>query len=334
MATEEKVPTKLFKVDISYKTFFFALFLIIALKFLVSIFDLLILVYLAFLLALGLDPIVSLLTRLKLRRSIAVFISFIFTFALLIGFFVLIIPPLIDQTQKLTASLPYLLGDIQISQIDYKQFSFLIDRFSDLPLNVLKTVMGVAGNLINFFTLIVMAFYISVEKPFFPRYIARTFGKTKLSQSLISFLELIDQQLTRWLLGELVLMLFIGTLSYIGLMILNIPYALPLAMLAGLLEVVPNLGPIISAIPPIIIGMTISPITAIGVLGWYFLVQQVENNLLVPKIIGLSVGLHPFLILFTLMIGFKLAGVGGALLAVPILVTLKVGLQVYLLQRR
>ncbi len=325
---------KITKIDISYKTFLFAIFLIAALRFLSLIFDLLILTYLAFLLALAIDPIVNFLTKLHVPRWVAVLISFIILLTFLTGFFVIIIPPLIDQTQKLTASLPYLLGDIQLNRIDYRQFSFLIDRFSDLPLNVIKTVMGVAGNLINFFTLIVMAFYISLEKPFFPRHLTKNFGKNQTTQSIITFLDLIDRQLTRWLLGELVLMLFIGTLSYIGLVILNIPYALPLAMLAGLLEVVPNLGPVISAIPPIIIGLTISPLTALGVLGWYFLVQQIENNLLVPKIIGLSVGLHPFFILFTLMIGFKLAGVGGALLSVPVLVTLKVALQVYLAQRR
>jgi len=324
------------KVDISYKTFLFGLFLFFALKFITSILDLLVLIYVAFLFALAVDPLVVLLRRLRLSRPLAVLVSFVIALALASGFLAVVVPPLIDQTQRLLASLPVLMANLpwEWQRLDVNQLGFLVDKFSDLPLNVVKTALGLIGNIFSLLTIIVMAFYISVEKPFLPRYLTRLLGKNHFSDQTVRFLDLVDKQLSRWLVGELILMLLVGLFSYLGLVLLKIPYALPLAMLAGLLEIVPNLGPIASAIPPALIGFSISPLTGAAVIGWYFLVQQVENSVLVPKVIGSAVGVHPFLILITLLIGFKLGGVGGALLSVPILVTIKVAIRVYLLNQK
>jgi len=94
-------------------------------------------------------------------------------------------------------------------------------------------------------------------------------------------------------------------------------YAVALAVLAGLLEVVPNLGPIISTIPAALIGFSISYVLGLSNIALYFIVQQVENNLIVPLVVKKVVGLHPIITLMALMIGGKLAGVLGVLLAVP-----------------
>ena len=105
---------------------------------------------------------------------------------------------------------------------------------------------------------------------------------------------------------------------YVGLYFLHIPYALTLALLAGILEIIPVIGPIISAIPAILIALTLSPTTALLVTVFYILVQELENKLLVPKVMQLTVGLHPVTIIIVLLIGAKLMGILGILLAVPV----------------
>jgi predicted PurR-regulated permease PerM len=124
--------------------------------------------------------------------------------------------------------------------------------------------------------------------------------------------------------GELTLMTIIGVLTYIGLSLLGIPYALPLAILAGFLEIIPGIGPILSAIPGILLGLTISPVMAIAAAALYFLIQQIENTVIVPKVMQKATGINPLVTMISLAVGFKMAGVLGAILAVPIVIVLHV----------
>jgi predicted PurR-regulated permease PerM len=105
-------------------------------------------------------------------------------------------------------------------------------------------------------------------------------------------------------------------------MILGVPSALPLAILAGLLEIVPTIGPVIAAVPAVLVGFTVSPVIGIAVASLYFLVQQLENHLIVPKIMQKAVGVNPLVTILSLGVGFQLGGPIGAILAVPILIVL------------
>ncbi len=111
--------------------------------------------------------------------------------------------------------------------------------------------------------------------------------------------------------------LFIGTLTWIGLSILQLPYVLPLALLAGILEIIPTLGPILSAIPAAAVAFTISPTLGFAVIIFYILLQMLENQVLVPKIMEKAVGLNPVIVILGVMIGGNLMGISGALLAIP-----------------
>ena len=128
-------------------------------------------------------------------------------------------------------------------------------------------------------------------------------------------------------------MILVGTANYIGLSLLGIPFALPLAILAGLLEIIPNIGPITASIPGIIIGLSISPVTGLAVGALALLIQQLENYVLVPKIMEKSVGVSPLIILLALAIGFRIAGVIGAILAVPATITIQILASEYLLSK-
>lgn len=128
---------------------------------------------------------------------------------------------------------------------------------------------------------------------------------------------LVNEKLGSWLQGQAILSLFIGLITWIALTLLGIPFALPLALLAGMLEVVPTLGPTLAAIPAVIVALTISPTMAVVVAATYILIQMLENQLLVPKIMERAVGLNPVIVIVGVSIGANLLGVVGALLAIP-----------------
>ncbi len=123
--------------------------------------------------------------------------------------------------------------------------------------------------------------------------------------------------MSSWFWGEIILMFVVGTMTYIGLNIIGMKYALALAVLAGLLEVIPSLGPIASSIPAILIGLSYSPIMGLYSTILYLIVQQLENNLVVPIVMKKATGLHPIITLIAMVVGGKLAGIMGVLLAVP-----------------
>ena len=118
-------------------------------------------------------------------------------------------------------------------------------------------------------------------------------------------------------------MTVVGLLTYVGLNLIGIRYALALAVLAGLLEAVPNLGPTLSSVPAILLGFATSPVMGFAAIALYFIVQQLENNIIVPVVMKKAVGLNPIITLLALLIGGKMGGVLGILLAIPITVFLE-----------
>jgi predicted PurR-regulated permease PerM len=141
----------------------------------------------------------------------------------------------------------------------------------------------------------------------------------------------IGLKLGSWLRGQLILGVVVGVVTYIGLRIMGIPYALTLSLITGVLEIVPILGPILSAIPAIIVAFAISPTMALIVTGFYILVQELENKLLVPKVMQYTVGLNPVSIIIILLIGAKLMGILGMLLAIPVALVIYVVLEEWLI---
>jgi predicted PurR-regulated permease PerM len=122
-----------------------------------------------------------------------------------------------------------------------------------------------------------------------------------------------------WLQGQVILGLIVGVLVYTALMIVGIPHALLLALLAAAFEIIPIFGPILAAIPAGLIAFSSFGIgTAVLILGIYIMIQQVENHLLYPLVVRKIVGVSPIVVIIAVLIGAKLAGILGALVAVPI----------------
>ncbi len=308
------------KIDISHRTVIFIALFILSLLIIYLIRDLLLILFVAVILMSALSPSVSFFAKLKVPKAIGIAIAYIIIIAAASGLLAIVLPPLLEETSRLFSTLPPLLDQLlSNAAIDR---SLLQSQLSTLSKNVFSITLSIFDNLLTIIFLLVFTFYLTLERENLESRLASLFiGRQERVKRLIVQIE---EKLGGWLRGQLFLSLIIGILSYIGLIILGIPYALPLAVVAGVLEVVPVIGPIISAIPSILIALTISPILSLGVAAMYFIIQQLENHLIVPQVMKKAVGLNPLVVILAIAVGSRLLGIGGALLAVPIVVVLQI----------
>jgi predicted PurR-regulated permease PerM len=209
-------------------------------------------------------------------------------------------------------------------QFNLQDLQVISNQLTSVP-RLLNVVFSAFSTVIAFFSLLVMTFYLLMERPKIHRYLMWMFEDRTAEKKAEDYVMKIEEQIGSWVRGELLLMFVVGILTYVGLLLLGIPYALPLAIIAGLLELLPNIGPTVAAVPAVVVAyINSSPTMALAVLAWYVLVQQLENNFIVPYIMKRAVGLNPIATIFLLLVGFRLAGVGGAVLVIPIFLVAKV----------
>ncbi len=277
----------------------------------------------SFILMTAINPIVRRTRRLRIPTALTVIFFYAILIAIMSGSVASLIPAVTSQTKGLTTQIPKILGEIE------SLFNLRIDpasltpQFSSVPSNILKIAVGTFSNLLNIMAIFFMTYYMIQERDNLHRYLVRFFGNSSAERKAEKLVNDLELRIGGWIRGEIALMLVIGTLTYIGLLLLNIPYALPLAVLAGILELVPNIGPTLAAIPAILMGLTVSPVTALGALALSILVQQLENNIIVPQVMKKAVGTKPLTTIIVLFTGLTLGGVMGAILAMPIYLMLE-----------
>ena len=182
---------------------------------------------------------------------------------------------------------------------------------------------GIFGGFISFVSVLVMTFYMLVERDGLQKFV-NTVVPVLWRERVLILLWRMQEKMGLWVRGQLILMASVGVLSYTALLILGVPYALVLALLAGLLEIVPVVGPITAAVPAVVIAFAVSPMRALTVLLIYVVIQQLENHVLVPRVMSRSIGLSPLLVIIAILLGAKLGGITGTLLAVPAITALSV----------
>lgn len=318
------------KIDISHKTIVFIALFVLGLWVTFLIKDLLILLFIAVILMSALSPAVKFMTSFRIPKALAIAITYIIIISVLGGLFASFLPTVIEQTTTLISSLPVLLREsFNLTQIDN---NFFQTELRDISRNIVSVTLAVFDNIVAIIFLLVITFYLLLEKEELEKRIAGLFvGREERVKNLLIR---IQEKLGSWVIGQLFLSFIIGLLVYIGLTILNIPYALPLAILAGILEVVPVIGPIIAAIPAVVLALTISPVLGAGTAAMYFVIQQLENSLIVPQVMKRAVGLNPLVVILAVAVGSRLLGIGGALLAVPIVVVMQIVVAEALLDRK
>lgn len=303
---------------INIKTVLFIAGLILAGFFLYRVFPLILLIYTALLAALVLEPSVQyfskqILFNRPLNRVTAVLISYFLLVLVLVGIFALILPGLVSQLQLLMlVKLPYL--DQTIGQFLFGNSSVELSSYFG---NVVQLTASVFEGFLTIFLGIAISIYLSMQWLDIKSHISRLpLGKYR--NAILGAIDDIEASLGGWAKGQIILMLVVGLSTTVGLLLLGGgTYAIALGLLAGLLEFIPLVGPIVTAIIAVVIYYPTSPILAGAVVALFVIIQQLESNLLVPKVMQRISGFNPLLILLAVTLGQHFYGAVGVLIAVP-----------------
>ena len=300
----------------------------------------LLLIYISALVAIGLSPVVTRLERRRLRgtkplpRWVAILEVYLLLAVVLVTVTVLVVPPLIDQARAFWTAIPGLLDRAQMWLMDRGLLSHNLSvgeavqqatggGSSDAVSAVVVAISGFVGGVFGLLTILILAFYLLLDSRQLFRHFISLVPKAERDR-VEDASRRISSKVSAWLAGQLFLGAIIGTTAAIGLKLLGVPYFFVLALIAGLGEMIPVVGPILSAIPAVAVALTVSPATALFV-GIFFLAQQqLENHILVPKIMEHQVGVRAGGVIMALLIGGSLLGIVGAILAVPTAAILQV----------
>lgn len=304
------------KIEISAKTIIFTILFILSLGLLWQIRELIFSLFIAFIVAGSLKPGVDFLERMRIPRVVATLIIYVFFIFTIYSIFAIIIPPLLSEMIFLFKNLPKIIESILPHSNISLNFDFLSQNVPDIANQTLTFVKGIFSNAIFVTSTLFFGFYFLLEKNLENILLGNFFEEIEIKKiEIIS--DRAQKRMSSWFWGEIILMVVVGLLTYVGLNIIGMKYVLALAVLAGLLEVIPSIGPITSSIPAILIGLSTSPVLGLYCAILYLVIQQLENNLIVPVVMKKVTGLHPIITLIAMIVGGKLAGIMGVLLAVP-----------------
>jgi predicted PurR-regulated permease PerM len=304
------------------------------------------LIYVSMLLAIGFSPIVRLIERQRLLpkgaqrvpRWLAILTLYILLLGTLTGIGIMIVPRLAEQTRQLWIEAPAI---VERSQ-DWLVNAGIIDHRLTLKEAVQQApgtgdavgtlagaVFGFLGGLVGLLTILILTFYFLVEAAnlraaflqLFPRHHRPRIEKASRAATV---------KISAWLNGQLLLGTIIGVTAAVGLWLLDVPYFYVLALIAGVGEMIPIIGPLVAAVPAIAVAATISWQKALMVAAFFLVQQQFENHVLVPKVMERQVGISAVTVILALLIGGRLLGVVGAILAVPTAAILQVVVREFL----
>lgn len=288
----------------------------------IEIREVLIALFVAYILMAAISPYVELLQKYKMPKPLAVLIPYLIAISFLVILILSLLPFFITQIQALFQNFPfYIAQEVKLLKISVDQTqlnSFAATGLENLGKGAFAITEKVFGGIFSIISVFVISFYLLVYKEKVREGFASLFPKSE-QEKVMKTMAQMEDKLGSWLRGQIILSGFIGVMTWIVLTFLGISFALPLAAIAGLLEIVPTIGPTIAAIPAVIVALTISFPTALIVALSYILVQFFESHLLVPRIMQRAVGLNPIVIIVGIIIGGRLLGPIGALLAVPFL---------------
>ncbi|WP_298842507.1 AI-2E family transporter [Clostridium sp.] len=230
-------------------------------------------------------------------------------------------------TKKLQSSNISMLGNLndKITQVvGYVQtyFTTSIGVMTD-------SILSIGGNIASFFIALVLSVYLIQDSEYFvelwEKIFNLIFGQSKAGNKLKEILSIINITFYKYIRGQLLEACFVGILSSIVLYFIGIDYALIIGIIAGICNMIPYVGPVVGTVLAVIIALLSGqPIKAVWAIGGMIVVQQVDNNLLAPKIVGDSVGLHPVFTMLAIIIGGSVGGLIGMLIAVPVAASFKV----------
>ncbi|HET7229320.1 MAG TPA: AI-2E family transporter [Longimicrobium sp.] len=300
--------------------------------------EILFILFLAILLAVGIDPLVDRLERWRLPRSLGIFIIYLALLGVLMLVVALLVPVLVEESGQLADSLPRIAEQVvnlpqhlNVPGLDRVNMADLGRRLADeigsvvseVPRMMLDVGKAVTGVLVSSLLVLVVGFFLSADANFAPRFIARFFSP-RARPAVMEISREVAGRLGHWVRAQILVGVFFGTAFGIGLALLGVPFALSLGVAGAVLELIPYVGGAVVTAIAMLVALSISPWLAVAVLVLEIIVANVESHVLYPKVVGNAVGLHPLTIILALFIGAEAKGIMGALLAVPVAVVLQV----------
>lgn len=293
--------------------------------------DILALFFISVILAATLDPLVDWMGRKKIPRPLGTFAIYLVVASIAFVSVYFLVPSLIDQFNEINETLPIyaektdrmLYGIEEYAKAHNLQFSaknFINDGFLNI-FNSSGELFLTTISIFNFFISIVvvlsLTFYMLVKEEGMKKFIITITPKNHQDYA-VSFFNRIHNKIGRWVFGQLILMFVMFVMSFAVLAVFDVPFALLIALMAGFLEIIPYIGPIISAAVATLFGFLVSPITGLIMLASFTVLQQFESHVVVPQVMRKAVGLNPVVVILVLLVGAKLGGIMGTILSIPL----------------
>ncbi len=325
-------------ITLTSASFFKAIMVLLLFLLIYILRDLVLVLLTSVVVASAIEPATKWFSKYKIPRVPAVIFIYFLIFSVLITVFYIFIPPLFQQVTALAETLPkYLessnflapLNGINTAQTGElvgtltQNFSLketltgLKSAIAGISGNAFETISIVFGGMFSFFLIIIISFYLAVQEKGIEDFL-QIITPVKHEKYVADLWHRSQAKIGKWMQGQLLLGLLIGILVYLGLTILGVKYALLLALLAAVAELIPLFGPIMAAVPAVILGFMDSATLGLMVIGLYVIIQQFENHLIYPLVVRKVVGVPPLLVILALIIGAQLAGFLGMLISVPV----------------
>lgn len=327
MANPFRDPKDSVTIHVSTLSILKILAVLLVLAFIYLVWDIIVLLFVSLLFAASLSPAINWLEKKKIPRSAGILLIYAVVLLFLSLVAVLIIPPITEQIRDLAGAFPAYydrflqsFGDLRmrsnVGEVLQQNLTSVGQKLSSYTNGVFSLVSGLFGGIVTFITVLVLTFYFAVKKDGLKHFV-KSLTPIKYQSYAVNVFLRIQDKLGLWLRGQLLLSGIIFLVTLIGLLILNVRYALVLALIAGITEAIPFVGPFIGAVPAVFLAFLESPLKGAFVVILYIVIQQLENNIIVPKVMQKTVGLNPIVVMVAILLGAKLAGVLGALLAIP-----------------
>ncbi|WIV11191.1 AI-2E family transporter [Proteiniborus sp. MB09-C3] len=307
---------------------------------------LLLLVFYSIVLSYLLNPLVNIIEKRGFKRSYSILLIYLFLLTLIILLIVSIVPKLSSEFENLVRLLPSYFNRIYdyFNNISVKYSKHLdklppefqaikevffenLKNFQVLILNYLRNItnsaISIFSKMVSFVIVPIMAYYFLKDKDYFKKKITLIIPKNQRNDVLKIGRE-VDKVLGRFIRGQLLVCTFVGISSSIALLIIGVDFAIIIGLVAGIADIIPYFGPIIGIFPAIVFALLKSPMKALWVIISFTVIQQLESNIIAPKIVGESVGVHPVIIMLALLIGGSYFGITGMLFAIPATIVLKI----------
>ncbi len=320
------------QLDISSGTIIRAILIILLFVFLYILKDVVIIFLFALVIASGISPFANWLDERKIPRVLGVLVLYLVILSVAVFVLSLVVPYISDDVNRLIGTLPKVvervsssLENVQQSSPQYLDFlgevQNILSTFSSYLQQASQSVVGlivsIFGGVFSFISILIISFYLSVTRKGIQVFLGSVVPE-KYEDYVVSLWKRTETKVGRWFQGQLLLGLIVGLMTYIGLSLLHVKYALLLSLMIMVLELVPMVGPVVAAIPAVFLAFLQSPSLGFWVVGLYVVIQQLENHLLVPIVLGRTLGLNPVVVIIALLVGNTLAGIPGMVLAVPI----------------